>query len=291
MAAVEPADERAECIAWANANGFPKYHESMCAAWEERARRAAASPAAEALTRHECNALNEAVKQLPSISALRTLRDKLFAAAPQPAQADAPAEARAKSISDEMMDLVDRLGSEWKDVDPRAWQHLLVYAPAEAREPITREAMLAAIDEFELVCDNNLARDLSPDEKFAVSEFVIDFFENAPTAMLSANREIWEYSYIHSSALGRGDEKIGPCLTYEKATAFDVGCIEQRLVACAPADAGEAVPVAYCRRDTVLGWKGQIVNVAWMFPSPYGLKDPIALYTAPPKVKLPRSKR
>lgn len=39
------ADERAECIAWANANGFTKYHESMCAAWEERARRAAASAA------------------------------------------------------------------------------------------------------------------------------------------------------------------------------------------------------------------------------------------------------
>lgn len=35
------ADERAECIAWANANGFTKYHGSMCAAWEERARRAA----------------------------------------------------------------------------------------------------------------------------------------------------------------------------------------------------------------------------------------------------------
>lgn len=34
-------DERAECIAWANANGFTKYHGSMCAAWEERARRAA----------------------------------------------------------------------------------------------------------------------------------------------------------------------------------------------------------------------------------------------------------
>lgn len=54
------------------------------------------------------------------------------AAASSAAQADAPAEARAKSISDEMMDLADRLGSEWKDVDPRAWQHLLVYAPAEA---------------------------------------------------------------------------------------------------------------------------------------------------------------
>ncbi|WP_260426377.1 hypothetical protein [Burkholderia cepacia] len=35
----------------------------------------------------------------------------------------------AKSISDEMMDLVDRLGSEWDKVDPRAWRHLLVYAP------------------------------------------------------------------------------------------------------------------------------------------------------------------
>lgn len=44
-ATTEIADERAECIAWANANGFPKYHESMCAAWEERARRAAASTA------------------------------------------------------------------------------------------------------------------------------------------------------------------------------------------------------------------------------------------------------
>ncbi|WP_157654647.1 hypothetical protein [Burkholderia ubonensis] len=43
------ADERAECIAWVNANGFTKYHESMCAAWEERARRAVASPAAEAV--------------------------------------------------------------------------------------------------------------------------------------------------------------------------------------------------------------------------------------------------
>jgi len=34
-----------------------------------------------------------------------------------------------KSISDEMMDLVDRLGSEFDKVDLRAWKHLLVYAP------------------------------------------------------------------------------------------------------------------------------------------------------------------
>ncbi|SAJ96695.1 gp03 [Burkholderia multivorans] len=53
MAAAAPADERAACIAWAIANGFTKYHESMCAAWEERARRAAASPAAEWPTHDE----------------------------------------------------------------------------------------------------------------------------------------------------------------------------------------------------------------------------------------------
>lgn len=35
----------------------------------------------------------------------------------------------ARSISDEMMDLADRLGSEFDSVDPRAWEHLLVYVP------------------------------------------------------------------------------------------------------------------------------------------------------------------
>ncbi|MCP3709771.1 hypothetical protein M3I54_22770 [Paraburkholderia sp. CNPSo 3274] len=52
--------------------------------------------------------------------------------------------------------------------------------------------------------------------------------------------------------------------------------------ALAPSDAaGAHEAVAYCRRDTVLNWKGQIVNAAMMFPSPAGLKDPIALYAAP----------
>src|SRR6185437_14006740 len=50
---------------------------------------------------------------------------RLLTATPQ---ADA-APSLAKSISDEMMDLVDRLGSEYDKVDPRAWDHLLVYVP------------------------------------------------------------------------------------------------------------------------------------------------------------------
>jgi hypothetical protein len=35
----------------------------------------------------------------------------------------------APPVSDEMMDLADRLGSEFDSVDPMAWKHLLVYAP------------------------------------------------------------------------------------------------------------------------------------------------------------------
>ncbi len=43
----------------------------------------------------------------------------------------------------------------------------------------------------------------------------------------------------------------------------------------------EQEPVAYCRSDTVLNWKGHLINMAMMFPSPFGLKDPIPLYAAP----------
>jgi hypothetical protein len=43
-----------------------------------------------------------------------------------------PTPERAQTISDAMMDLVDRLGSEASEVDPRAWKHLLVYAPERA---------------------------------------------------------------------------------------------------------------------------------------------------------------
>ena len=47
----------------------------------------------------------------------------------------------------------------------------------------------------------------------------------------------------------------------------------------------EQKPVGWCRSDTVADWKGQILNVAYIFPSPKGLKNPIPLYTEPPKRK------
>lgn len=43
----------------------------------------------------------------------------------------------AQPITEAMMDVVDRLGSEYEQVDPRAWDHMLVYAPnaPAAQEP------------------------------------------------------------------------------------------------------------------------------------------------------------
>ena len=52
------------------------------------------------------------------------------------------------SVSDDMMNLADRLG-ELPYVDPRAWKHLLVYAPQPARQPLTDEE----IDEVLRYCE------------------------------------------------------------------------------------------------------------------------------------------
>lgn len=52
----------------------------------------------------------------------------------------------------------------------------------------------------------------------------------AQSAVQDDERAAWEYSFIHSSATGRGDSKVGPCLTYDRDAAYGVGCIEQREV-------------------------------------------------------------
>lgn len=66
---------------------------------------------------------------------------------------DARQPVRSSTVSDDMMDVVDRLGSEHDEVDPRAWDHMLIYAPTEklaarlaARQPVTMDDALAAGD-------------------------------------------------------------------------------------------------------------------------------------------------
>lgn len=150
--AAAPADERAECIAWAIANGFTKYHESMCAAWEERARRAAASPGAEAvaltdegiiqLFEEKADVDLEVYHGIAASTVLSFARALL--AAPQPAQADAPAEAcepiawvtdddRAITAAQKQRALADG-GATASSVRPYSIPCYAVSAPADAGE-------------------------------------------------------------------------------------------------------------------------------------------------------------
>ena len=57
----------------------------------------------------------------------------------------------AQSVTDDMMNLADRLGSEYDDVDPKAWKHLLVYTPQPTKpaEPLTDEEL--ALDLLEIM--------------------------------------------------------------------------------------------------------------------------------------------
>jgi hypothetical protein len=62
----------------------------------------------------------------------------------------------AQPITEAMMDVVDRLGSEYDQVDSRAWDHMLVYAPKApaAHEPFCFHDGRNVVDaEFRHDCD------------------------------------------------------------------------------------------------------------------------------------------
>lgn len=54
-----------------------------------------------------------------------------------------------RSLTDELMDCVDRLGSESDTVDPRVWEHLLVYAPKQHKALAQPEQMINGLTEEE----------------------------------------------------------------------------------------------------------------------------------------------
>ena len=63
----------------------------------------------------------------------------------------------ARSLSDDLMDCVDRLGSEAETVDPRVWGHLRVYAPKEKLGSDVTDVMVGRFLSW------TLPRDFSPD--------------------------------------------------------------------------------------------------------------------------------
>ncbi|KVV07357.1 hypothetical protein WK77_16340 [Burkholderia ubonensis] len=102
--------------------------------------------------------------------------------------------------------------------------------PAEAPESITRESALAAIDEFELVCDNNDARNLTDGEKFAVSEFVISLFENAPLiGSASERRPITYISTQATNCASCGEHKHTPLRIDWMGGYVCLTCIDREL--------------------------------------------------------------
>jgi hypothetical protein len=87
----------------------------------------------------------------------------------------APTPERAQPISDAMMDLVDRLGSEASEVEPRAWTHLLVYAPERA----DAAPKLSAKQDFESVWEKARAMD---ETTKTMARFIWDSAQSAERA-------------------------------------------------------------------------------------------------------------
>lgn len=128
-------DERAECIAWANANGFTKYHESMCAAWEERARRAAQQLSTE-IGELKAKLVSYELEREDQIRYLAAQSEEIADLKQQLAHADArvglTAEARAtimdacQSISrraDEIKESNASADGTWCDADEKAFYY------------------------------------------------------------------------------------------------------------------------------------------------------------------------
>jgi hypothetical protein len=125
------------------------------------------------------------------------------------------ADDRERSWSSLVMAISDALAVT-QDGDEReelALELTVAFAPKhEYRDPDTGENCFSAL---------GFARDLIA---------ALASSKAAAVAVGEPTQEIWEYSFIHNSALGRPDEKVGPCLTYNKDQAFGAGCIEQRLI-------------------------------------------------------------
>ncbi|AOJ09641.1 hypothetical protein WS71_20225 [Burkholderia mayonis] len=275
VVATAPADERAALdVALAELNDYQRkwdtgtpmpYAQSERIAMEcacEAVRdaleeaRAAASPTAEAvrLTDEQRRVLVEVAQMFKGTDLRRAVLNELagIAATPQPAQADAPADVTPipyDGLTEEFTDEVARLANDAPGIREAVAGALescgAIIAPAdalaEAREPVTRESMLAAIDEFELVCDNNLARDLSPDEKFAVSEFVIGFFENAPAIASASDGKPITYVSTQATNCARcGQHKHTPLRIDWMGGYVCLTCIDRELESRSPALAAEA---------------------------------------------------
>ncbi|KVT40564.1 hypothetical protein [Burkholderia ubonensis] len=219
VTAPSPADERAECIAWANANGFTKYHESMCAAWEERARRAAASPAAEAVAipvEWDQDAAIEALSDFPKGSIWYEFLEEV---------GFDPTSGPIYVLTVQGRAMLDQLKSAY----------FAAPQPAQASTRGVDTALLARLSAQILGCP------LNP----SISKFAKALLANAQPAQADAPAQAREpHTYASTQATNCaqcGEHKHTPLQIDWMGGYVCLTCIDRELESRAPADAGEPI--------------------------------------------------
>ena len=118
-----------------------------------------------------------------------------------------PALSAARSLTDELMDCVDRLGSEYDTVDPRVWEHMLVYANPVGAAPLPDDVaqMVEALRRHEWVPVIQQAADLI--ERLA---------RQVPPDCVVVPREPFNEALDILKRVRDGE--LGNCLAYRKLT-------------------------------------------------------------------------
>ncbi|WP_208456289.1 hypothetical protein [Burkholderia gladioli] len=83
-------------------------------------------------------------------------------------------------------------------------------------QPLTDAAMREALDEFELVCENNDERKLTDDEKYAAQEFALSLIHSAPSAEAEATEKLAPILTLTGAQLLEALDLIAPDRTADQ---------------------------------------------------------------------------
>ncbi|WP_208456721.1 hypothetical protein [Burkholderia gladioli] len=96
-----------------------------------------------------------------------------------------------------------------QNIKPSAAQRLVM-------QPLTDAAMREALDEFELVCENNDVRKLTDDEKYAAQEFALSLIHGDPSAEAEATEKLVPMLTLTGSQLLEALDLIAPDRTADQ---------------------------------------------------------------------------
>ncbi|WP_334032947.1 hypothetical protein [Burkholderia gladioli] len=96
-----------------------------------------------------------------------------------------------------------------QNIKPSAAQRLVM-------QPLTDAAMREALDEFELVCENNDVRKLTDDEKYAAQEFALSLIHGDPSAEAEATEKLVPMLTLTGAQLLEALDLIAPDRTADQ---------------------------------------------------------------------------